>query len=416
MREIERENELFKFTETEIKYLEKINNSTDNNLSEYACKNSDAVQLKKPRYDIIRPAFSYDVDLILHSVFYNRYADKTQVFSFYKNDDITRRALHVQFVSKIARTIGRALKLNLDLIEAIALGHDMGHTPFGHKGETYLSECYQEGTLRDTGVKRYFNHNVHSVRIFRNILCYNVTLQTLSGILSHNGEKVYKEYAPNIMNTFKEFDTTLENCYTDNEFHTTLRPNTLEGCVVRVSDMIAYAGKDRQDLRRAKLIPKEKFLEERLLGINNSDIISNAVINIIKNSIDSPSLNMDEKVFEDLRSIIKENNIIYQDERLNEPYEKLIRPLMHKLYNRLLSDVKERKFESPVFKHHLNNPAFRLCYRYHGEAHGSIIAEPNDIVTDFIASMTDDYFIDICKHMHIDDDLIKELKYIEYFD
>lgn len=410
------ENRLFTFTEAEKRYLEGINSDSDKNLSEYACKNSDAIQLKAPRYDIIRPAFSYDVDLILHSVFYNRYADKTQVFSFYKNDDLTRRALHVQFVSKIARTIGRALKLNLDLIEAIALGHDMGHTPFGHKGETYLSECYQEGTLRDTGVKRYFNHNVHSVRIFRNILRSNITLQTLSGILSHNGEKVCKEYTPSDVKTFKGFDEILENCYTDNTYHTMLRPNTLEGCVVRVSDMIAYAGKDRQDLRRAKLITNEKFLGERLLGVNNSDIISNAVINIIKNSINSPSLNMDEEVFEDLRSIIKENNIIYCDKRLNEPYEKIIHPLMHKLYDRLLNDVKTRNFESPVFKHHLNNVAFRLCYRYHGEAQGRIVAEPNDIVTDFIASMTDDYFIDICKYLHIDDGLIGQLKYIEYFD
>ena len=407
---------LFVFTEAEKGYLEEVNAFHNDNLSEYACKNSAAVQLKSPRYDIIRPAFSYDVDLILHSVFYNRYADKTQVFSFYKNDDLTRRALHVQFVSKIARTIGRALRLNLDLIEAIALGHDMGHTPFGHKGETYLSECYQEGTLRDTGTRRYFNHNVHSVRIFRNILGLNITLQTLSGILSHNGEKVCKEYAPSELSTFEQFDALLEHCYTDNEFHTTLRPNTLEGCVVRISDMIAYAGKDRQDMRRANLITQEKFQEERLLGVKNSDIISNVVVNIIKNSIHSPSLNMDEEVFADLRSIIKENNIIYSNKSLEAPYENIIQPLMHKLYERLLDDVKKRNFQSPVFKHHLNHPAFRYCYRENGNARGRIVAEPNEIVTDFIASMTDDYFIDICKYLHIDDDLIGELKYIEYFD
>lgn len=149
--------------------------------------------------------------------------------------------------------------------------------------------------------------SIHSVRIFRNILGANITLQTLSGILSHNGEKVYKEYAPSTLNSFEEFDKILENCYTDNDFHKKLRPNTLEGCVVRVSDMIAYAGKDRQDLYRAKLITKEKFQEERLLGVKNSDIISNVVINIIKNSIGMPSLNMDEEVFKDLKDIIEEN-------------------------------------------------------------------------------------------------------------
>lgn len=81
------------------------------------------------------PAFVRDVEKIMHSPYYNRYADKTQVFSFYKNDDISHRALHVQLVSRIARNIGRMLGLDLDLIEAVALGHDIGHTPFGHAGE-----------------------------------------------------------------------------------------------------------------------------------------------------------------------------------------------------------------------------------------------------------------------------------------
>ena len=98
-----------------------------------------------------------------------------------------------------------------------------------------------------SGQTRYFNHNVHSARIFRNILKENMTVQTLSGIISHNGEKVCREYAPSKLHTFEEFDEVLENCYIDNHYHKTLRPNTLEGCVVRVSDMIAYAGRDRLD-------------------------------------------------------------------------------------------------------------------------------------------------------------------------
>ena len=84
-----------------------------------------------------RPKFAKDIDRIMYSPYYNRYTDKTQVFSLVKNDDVTRRSLHVQLVSRIARTIGRALNLNLDLIEAIALGHDIGHTPFAHSGEVF---------------------------------------------------------------------------------------------------------------------------------------------------------------------------------------------------------------------------------------------------------------------------------------
>ena len=95
-----------------------------------------------------RPAFAKDIDKILYSPYYNRYTDKTQVFSLTKNDDITRRGLHVQLVSRIARTIGRALNLNLDLIEAIALGHDIGHTPFAHCGEVYLNQLYNKHTGR----------------------------------------------------------------------------------------------------------------------------------------------------------------------------------------------------------------------------------------------------------------------------
>ncbi|MDE6557725.1 MAG: HD domain-containing protein, partial [Clostridia bacterium] len=115
-----------------------------------------------------RTAFIRDIDKIMNCPYYNRYADKTQVFSFYKNDDITRRGLHVQLVSRIARTIGGALNLNLDLIEAIALGHDIGHTPFGHAGEQLLDELYCEKT------GRHFSHNIHSVRVLDGIYPYNI--------------------------------------------------------------------------------------------------------------------------------------------------------------------------------------------------------------------------------------------------
>ncbi len=400
--------EYFKFTPAEEKYLEEINKGHDEGLSPYACKNVDAVQPRPRRFGIIRPPYSYDTDCILHNPFYNRYADKTQVFSFYKNDDLTRRALHVQFVSKIARTIGRALKLNLDLIEAIALGHDMGHTPFGHRGETILSECYCRETAAEGREPRYFNHNVHSARIFRRILKENISLQTLSGIISHNGEKVYREYAPQPMTTFEEFDEVLEKCYTDNHYHKTLRPNTLEGCVVRVSDMIAYAGRDRLDLYHARLIGEGKFREERLIGTKNSSYISNLIANIIKNSINSPSLNMDEAVYKDMEDFISENYaVIYSSAELNEPFDQLIRPLMCGLYERFIGDLKAKREDSPVVYHYLKDPSMVGAYDEN--------TPPSEIVTDFIASMTDDYFIDVCKLLHIDDSVLARIRYHEYF-
>ena len=128
---------------------------------------------------LMRPAFMRDIEKILHLPAYTRYAGKTQVFSFRSNDDLSRRGLHVQLVSRIARDIGRALGLNCDLIEAIGLGHDLGHTPFGHAGERFLNDIYH---LR-TG--RYFFHNVQSVRVLDALYGRNVSLQTLDLSLIH---------------------------------------------------------------------------------------------------------------------------------------------------------------------------------------------------------------------------------------
>ncbi|MBR6803937.1 MAG: HD domain-containing protein, partial [Paludibacteraceae bacterium] len=138
----------------------------------YKASDDDAVR-RNPDRDkstLLRPAYARDIDKILHLPLYNRYNDKTQVFSLYNNDDITRRGLHVQLVSRIARNIGRLLDLNLDLIEAIALGHDIGHTPFGHAGERYLSELLQS----ETGL--FFNHNVHSARVLDVLYKRNISL------------------------------------------------------------------------------------------------------------------------------------------------------------------------------------------------------------------------------------------------
>lgn len=177
----------------------------------YACKDTQIIR-RYANHDnpkLWRPAFVMDVEKILHNNYYNRYSDKTQVLSCYKNDDVSRRALHVQLVSRIARTIGASLNLNLDLIEAISLGHDIGHTPFGHAGERFLNELYSKNT------RRLFNHNVQSVRVLDKLVCRNVSLQVLDGILCHNGEMEQQEYTPKKLNTFAEFDRNVESCYTD---------------------------------------------------------------------------------------------------------------------------------------------------------------------------------------------------------
>ena len=146
-------------------------------LSRYACKFNEAIMLSENSEDI-RPTFFRDIDRIIHSLAYTRYIDKTQVYSFTKNDHITHRVLHVQLVSKIARTIGRSLKLNEDLIEAIALGHDVGHSPFGHKGEKYLNNICQKEKIG------YFCHNAQSVRVLKDLEKLNISIQTLDRNIS----------------------------------------------------------------------------------------------------------------------------------------------------------------------------------------------------------------------------------------
>ena len=374
-------------------------------VNEFAFKDELALR-RDPAHDkatIIRSPFIRDVDKILHCPYYNRYADKTQVFSFFKNDDITRRGLHVQLVSRIARTIGKALNLNLELIEAIALGHDIGHTPFGHAGEDYLDALLQEHC------GRRFSHNIHSVRVLDGVYPYNITLQTLSGIASHDGEMELPIYEPKPLTSFDEFDSQIEACYLDKANVKRLIPSTLEGCVVRISDIIAYLGKDRQDAERADLRFTKDY-EDGPIGRHNAEMINNLMVNIIENSYGENKIIMDESHFSALKKAKADNyDLIYKAKGVAERLDAIIKPMMEQLYKRLLNDLLTNNEQSPIFKHHISyvNKAFytrRLPYEQ---------TEPNQIVVDYIASMTDDYFIDLYSHFFPDAPL--KIDYIGYF-
>ncbi|MBQ8291160.1 MAG: HD domain-containing protein [Clostridia bacterium] len=350
-----------------------------------------------------RPAFIRDVDKILNCPYYNRYTDKTQVFSLYKNDDITHRSLHVQLVSRIARTIGRALRLNLDLIEAIALGHDIGHTPFGHAGERFLDELYAEHT------GRRFSHNIHSVRVLDEIFPLNISLQTLDGISAHNGELELDEYRPAPLKDFAVYDKQIEACYLDQSQNKKLLPSTLEGCVVRISDIIAYLGKDRKDAETNKLLTAEAF-QQGGIGVINAEIVNNLMVNIIENSYGKPYIKMDKAHFNALQQAKRVNyEIIYGNKQVKEA-EGVIRVMMSQLYEKLLADLTEGNTASPVFTHHieyLNKPYYKRRSPY-------AETEKNRIVADYIASMTDDYFIDL--HAYLFPQSKLHIQYVGYFD
>lgn len=372
----------------------------------YGFDERHAIRRKDNPHDyanVWRGAFIRDVDKILNCPYYNRYTDKTQVFSLYKNDDITHRSLHVQLVSRIARTLGKTLGLNVDLIEAIALGHDIGHTPFGHAGERALDNLYAQHT------GRRFHHNIHSARVLDTLFPLNITLQTLDGIIAHNGELELDEYRPAPIDGFSALDSLIEGCYLDGANVKKLLPSTLEGCVVRISDIIAYLGKDRHDAQQSRILSMDDFTRGNI-GVINAEIVNNLMVNVIENSYGKPYIKMDGAHFSALQEAKRLNYAIIYDNKQVKETEKTVQAMMSELYEKLLSDLRENRTHSLVFTHHieyLNKPYYKRETPY-------IETEKNAIVADYIASMTDDYFIDLYKHLFPNGK--HEIHYIGYFD
>lgn len=356
----------------------------------YRASDRDALRREERPGDIAniwRPAYVRDVEKIIHTPAYNRYAGKTQVFSFRANDDISRRGLHVQLVARIARDIGFALGLNCDLIEAIGLGHDLGHTPFGHAGERCLNDVFHEHT------GRWFFHNVHSVRVLDTLYGRNLTLQTLDGALTHNGEYEQRVFELSGLSTFEELDRTIEACYTSGDIaigH--LRPMTLEGCVVRISDIIAYVGRDRQDAIAAGLLTDDAF-EDGLGGAYNSWILTHASADIIEHSYGKDRIEMSDALFEEIRRAKAENYAkIYRSSGIEgERAEELARAF-NLMYERCLADLKAHDESSFIFRHHIARIQEHLAhydraYRWEDDL--------DQTVVDYIASMTDGYFTEL---------------------
>lgn len=371
-----------------MKELEKMiglnNDILENYLSPYACKSSEAIRTKRETWKNefnVRNDFSRDADRILHSTAYTRYMDKTQVFSLFNNDLITHRGLHVQFVSKIARTIGRALKSNEDLIEAISLGHDLGHVPFGHTGEKFLSEICEEYGLG------FFHHNVQSVRVLKDIenngRGLNISIQVLDGILCHNGEILCRRYAPNTSKTVDEFWEEYKKSYTVNGFDKTIHPMTLEGCVVRICDVIAYIGRDFEDAIKVNLIEREDLPESisNVLGNTNSQIIDTLVEDLIIHSYDKPYLEFSKEIYGALKKLLDFNyKNIYSNPKKEDREEKY-RGLFISLFESLREDLATKR--GYIYD-------FYLAEMNKDYTKGN---SSDRIIIDFIAGMTDKFFI-----------------------
>lgn len=353
----------------------------EENLSKYACLSSDAIRLREDDDDI-RPNYFHDIDRIIHSLSYTRYMDKTQVFTRSDNDHISKRITHVQLVSKIARTIGRALSLNEDLIEAIALGHDIGHTPLGHEGEAYLNEI----SLRELG--EYFAHNIQSVRHLMIVENYgkglNICVQILDGIMCHNGEMLSSKYTP-VKKDKEEFLREYEDSYQDIKKSNQNHPMTLEGCVVRISDIIGYIGRDIEDAIAIGKIKREELPKSisDVLGTNNKEIVNTIILDIIQNSIDKPYIKMSDDVYQALFALKKFNyEHIYRYSTTEEEKE-YYKAGMNKIYYRYLKDLEENNQDSSIYQVFLKEQDER--YLNHTCNKRKVI--------DFIAGMTDEMFI-----------------------
>ena len=328
-----------------------------------------------------RQAFSLDSDRILHSRAYTRYIDKTQVFYLIPNDHITHRVLHVQLVSKIARTIGRFLRLNEDLIEAIALGHDIGHTPFGHEGERYLSELCQKAGIG------YFLHNVQSIqfldRVERKGQGWNLCLQTLDGILCHDGEIHNRMLTPNPDKDFTIFEAEVAAKKADPD--DPLVPMTTEGCVVRMADTIAYIGRDLEDAIRLGLLDRRDIPESiaRILGNTNGTIVYRLVTDVIQNSHKNRFVAFSPTISEALKAL-KAFNLehIYKN-----PKSKVHSAAIHQLFSML--------FEMRLADLVTNNRSSDIFSGFLADMSDAYIASHNnpEIVRDYIAGMTDRYFL-----------------------
>ena len=317
-------------------------------LSKYAALSMNSIgrDMNEPQCDI-RPVYQRDRDRILHSKSFRRLKDKTQVFLTPDGDHYRTRLTHTLEVSQNARTIAKALRLNEDLVEAIALGHDLGHTPFGHAGERALNRICPMG----------FAHNEQSVRVVEVLekdgKGLNLTKEVRDGILNHKTARM---------------------------------PMTLEGKIVRLSDKIAYIHHDCDDAIRAGILNNGDIPADicKVIGWTTNDRLDHFIHDIITNSQDKGDIVMSEPVeqaMKELREFMFKN--VYQNPRA-KAQEGKAEALVETLYDYYLKHVDEIPEDYIAVMERRNESLER-------------------IVCDFVSSMSDRYAIDTYHRLFIPD-------------
>lgn len=360
-----------------------LNTREEENLCSLACFSHSAQRRHKEKFteNEYRQSFSADADRILNSLAFTRYIDKTQVFSLINNDHLTHRVIHVQLVSRVGRTIGRYLGLNEDLIEAASLGHDIGHAPFGHDGERFLSKL-----TREHGAE-FFHHNLQSIqfldRIEKKGTGWNLSLQTMDAIICHNGEAHARQLFPQKNRSFKDFDDLTARMKKKKACNGS--PMTLEGCVVRMADTISYIGRDMEDAIRLGLVDRQDIPDacKQILGRTNGTIVFNLVTDLISNSLDKPFIGFSDEISFALKKLKAFNyKHIYKNPVIKKHLSS-IEDVFRFLFETYLTALEKEDEQSLVFSDFLTGMSAE--YR---ESHSN-----PEIVRDYISGMTDSYFI-----------------------
>ncbi|NOZ86544.1 MAG: HD domain-containing protein [Deltaproteobacteria bacterium] len=357
-------------------------------LSPFATPHKAARRARGER-TVLRSEFARDRDRIIYSDAYKRYAGKTQVVFLAARFDehISTRLLHTTYVSQVSRSIAKALKLNVDLVEAIAVGHDLGHPPFGHDGESVLNElCIANGLGP-------FKHNVNSLyvvdRIANRSKGLNLTVQVRDGILCHDGESSLYRLAP------APRLIPPERVYEESGVFKNVNrpPATMEGCVVRAADSIAYLGQDLEDAIRLGVVKRSQIPGGivRRLGDRGKDIVNSLIIDLVSQSLGKKEIGFSkdkEKALLDLKAFNYHH--IYYNRQIKKGVRR-IRAAMTTVFNELLEEKEKGGRKSLLYRHFLKNRSG--WYKEHTLAAAQ--------VRDFVASMTDHYMVELLKNITI---------------
>lgn len=350
--------------------------------------------------DSFRTEFQRDVHRVIYSQSFRRLRHKTQVFYFPQNDHVSTRLDHVLFVASAARTVARCLGLNEDLAEAIGLAHDIGHAPFGHQGQDFLNEII-EGSSRLKKVLPYFSHELYGLRVVdkiakrdREMPGLNLTWEVRDGIMSHCGED-YKTRKLIPGSKAKELEKIINRNDAGN-------PATLEGCIVKIIDKVAYCGKDIEDAISADLFDPAIIPTciKKELGHTNGKIIGTILEDIVKESQGNSYIAISQKYGDLMHKLIDFNTINIYKSSKSERYSKQANKCLKLLFNDLLEKVKTtQKLKDFLVIKDETPQVYKLLKDYCDEYCNDEIKiysddDPDElIVLDFIAGMTDSFAV-----------------------